>query len=418
MSVKLAKNIFSGAFKLFGVIVLLWLAYSFGVSRAQLNSPSPEAINGVSIDNIKQDLQGAVTNPAVDFGLFWRAWNIVSEKYVGRDNLDVTAMVYGAIKGMLSATDDPYTTFFDPEDFVQFEEGMSGKFEGIGAEIGIRENILRIISPLSGMPAEKAGLRPGDMILKIDSEPTAEMNINEAVNKIRGKAGTEVVLTIFRDGNDDTQDITITRGNIVIASVENEYIDGGVGYIKINRFGDDTTREFRRQAQQLLSGSGSVQKLIIDLRNNPGGYLEGAVEMASMMLPTNLAVVREIDAEKKETVLSTKSGDFLSHLPTVILINEGSASAAEIVTGALRDHRDNVTIVGMKSYGKGSVQELIPLDSDKAVKVTVAEWLTPNGDKINEVGIEPTEKIDLTREDFQEGRDPQKDRALEILRKM
>lgn len=415
-------RVFQKALKFFFVVAVVVIAYGLGVSDGQYNNPTPEAIGNVAVTNsagLPDAAQSFAQNSAsVDFGLFWHTWNIVKEKYVGRDDLDAQQMIYGAIKGMLASTNDPYTTFFDPEDMADFTEGMTGKFEGIGAEIGIRENILRVISPLAGMPAEQSGLRAGDMILKIDGATTADMDINEAVANIRGTAGTTVVLSIFRSGDDEAQDITIVRGNIVIASVTNEYIDGGIGYIRINRFGDDTTNEFRRQAQQLLAGRGSIQKLIIDLRNNPGGYLDGAVEIGSMTLPARVPVVREIDADKQEIVLATTAGDFLSHLPTVILINEGSASASEIVTGALRDNRDNVTIVGEKSYGKGSVQELIPLDNDKAVKVTVAEWFTPNGDHINGEGIAPTIEIELTREDFENDRDPQKDKAIEILRNL
>ncbi|MEI7749461.1 MAG: S41 family peptidase [Candidatus Moraniibacteriota bacterium] len=353
----------------------------------------------------------------LDFSLFWKVWNILKDKYVDRGKLDATKLFYGSIKGMLAATGDPYTTFFDPEEQKSFNEDMSGKFEGIGAEMGIRDDVLTIIAPLDGTPAEQSGLRPNDKILKIDGAKTTGLSLEEAVGKIRGPKGTTVVLNIFRSGEDTARDVTVVRDVINVKSVKLDFRDDGIAVLRVSRFGDSTQQEFADAVSTIKKRSPAPTGLIVDLRSNPGGLLDAAVAMASLMIPADQTVVWEENAQGERKPEKTLGGDVLSGIPTAVLIDEGSASASEILAGALREDRKNVTLVGKKSYGKGSVQELIPVGKDMSVKVTIARWLTPNGNQINEKGISPDIDVNISVDDIKAGRDPQKDKAVEILRK-
>ncbi|HEX8974771.1 MAG TPA: S41 family peptidase [Patescibacteria group bacterium] len=389
------------------LIVVYWSGFQRGIQRGQA-----EALP-VKIDSavFKNTSQGA--DNSLDFSLFWNVWNLLKSKYVDTANLDAHKLFYGAIKGMLAATGDPYTTFFDPQENKQFNEDITGNFEGIGAELGIKSGVLTIIAPLDGTPAQKAGLRAGDKIIKIDGKNAGEMTIEEAVDKIRGTKGTSVVLTIFRDGSQDTQDITVKRDVITVKSVTLQWKENNIADIKISRFGDDTTKGFSDAIAKVQSQK--AKGLVIDLRNDPGGYLQTAVDVASKLLPDNKVVVIEEDSNKSQKKMYTEGGDVASSIPTVVLINEGSASASEILAGALKDNRSNVTLIGKKSFGKGSVQEFINLPQGTAAKITVAHWLTPNGDQINEKGIQPDQEVDLTLDDFNNNRDPQLDTALKSL---
>lgn len=392
-------------------LFLLGTSFWFGFERgrsaafeADLPAISPEDAIFINKENRES---------TIDFGLFWKVWAVLKDKYVDKENLDARKLFYGAIDGMLAATGDPYTTFFSPEENQEFKEDISGTFEGIGAELGMRDNVPTVIAPLEGTPAEAAGILPGDKILRVNDESTSGLSLDETVDKIRGPEGSEVTLNIYREGDEEARDIVIKRGVIVVKSVRFEMKENGIAYIRLSRFGDDTVRDFTAAARQARENG--AQSLVLDLRNNPGGYLEGAVEIGSLMLPENKVVVLEEDGHGKRTEMKTKGGDILSHLPTVVLINEGSASASEILSGALRDNRENVTLVGRTSFGKGSVQELISVGRNTAVKVTVARWLTPNGDQINEVGITPDREVRLSAEDRGAGKDPQLDEAVKIL---
>lgn len=350
---------------------------------------------------------------SVDFSLFWRVWDLLKDKYVDAGKLDAKNLFYGAIKGMLQATGDPYTTFFTAEENKQFNEDITGDFEGIGAELGVKNGILTVIAPLEGTPSEKAGLRSGDKIVKINGKNSAEMNIEEAVDNIRGPKGSTVTLTIFREGSKDTQEITIERDRISVKSVTVEWKNNNIEYIKITRFGDDTSREFMSVISQVKNKKAGG--IILDLRNNPGGYLEASIEIASKLLPKDKVVVIEESGDGNQKKMYTRGGDIASEIETVVLINEGSASASEILAGALKDNRSNVVLIGKKSFGKGSVQEFIDLPQETAVKITVARWLTPNGVQINEQGITPDKEISLTEDDYNNNRDPQLDAALQML---
>lgn len=408
-------RLFKKSFVFFFVLFLIGMAYWSGFEKGKngsfLGSSGTESVlspdEAIILNKTSQD-------KTIDFSLFWKVWSLLKDKYVDNKNLDAHALFYGAIKGMLAATGDPYTTFFDPKENAAFEEDISGTFEGIGAEMGIKNEILTIIAPLDGTPAEKAGLLAGDKVIKIDDQATANMSLEEAVSKIRGAKGTEVKLTIFRDGDEETRDITVKRDVILVKSVRFEMKENAVAYIRISRFGDDTKKEFQDALRQTLDKK--AKGLIIDMRNNPGGFLETAVDLASTMLPTGKVVVMEENGAGERKEIKARGGDVLSQVPTVVLINEGSASASEILAGALKDNRDNVTLVGKKSFGKGSVQELISVGKDTSVKITVARWLTPAGHQINTIGITPDIEVNLTKDDVDNKRDPQLDKALEVLK--
>lgn len=407
---KKGRHIFRRSLLFFCVVILFFGTFTLGYERGKESSIKEAVLSPKDAVILNKDSQ----EKTIDFSLFWQVWDLLKEKYVDRGNLDAHTLFYGAIKGMLSATGDPYTTFFDPEENRAFQEDISGTFEGIGAEMGIKDNILTIIAPLEGMPAEKAGLMSGDKVIKIEEESTTNLSLEEAVKRIRGSKGTEVKLTIFRAGEDDYRTITVKRGVILVKSVRFEMKEDKIAYIRVNRFGDDTEEEFRNAMKQTISAE--AEKVIIDVRNNPGGFLTTAVMMSSTMLPFGKVVVMEENANGERKEIKTQGRDFLSHLPTVVLINEGSASASEILAGALKDNRENVTLVGEKSFGKGSVQELIPLSKSTSVKITVARWLTPSGNQINTVGITPDIEVKITSDDIENKRDPQLEKALEILK--
>ncbi len=406
-------RLFKKVFLAFFILLLFGVTYYTGYEngREMGDATASEVLSPE--DAIIVNKKSADTT--IDFSLFWKVWELLKDKYVDRIGLDARELFYGAIDGMLAATGDPYTTFFSPEENREFNEDISGVFEGIGAEMGMKDDIITIIAPLEGMPAEKAGLLPGDKIVKIDDVASSGYSLDEAVKRIRGAKGTSVKLTIFREGDEETRDITVERGIISVKSVRSETKEGNIAYIRVSRFGEDTNQLFTEVVRK--AASDQSKGVIIDLRSNPGGFLDTAVEMASFMLPSGQIVVIEEDGAGKRKELKARGGDILSALPTVVLINEGSASASEILAGALSENRDNVTLIGKKSYGKGSVQELIPVGKDTAVKITVARWLTPEGHQINKAGISPDIEVGMTAEDRENKRDPQLDRALEELKK-
>ncbi len=388
---------FSGIFFIFG--------FSIGKDHGEKNVPFDLAV----VENKDGDKN-------VDFALFWDVWDLVKEKYVDHDQLKAEDMINGAINGMLSATGDPYTVFLDSEQFSALNEELNGSFEGIGAEVDMKDNIVTIVTPLEDSPAQKAGIRAGDKIVEIDGQTTSDMTIDEAVKKMRGPKGTELKLRIFRlnDGVGDTQEIVVLRDTIRLDSVRVSFLEGDIAQIKILQFGENTIREFNQAISDVMNHGSKA--IIVDVRNNPGGILHTATVIASKFLPDNSVVVIEQDAQDKRTNLYTSGAHPFLDMPVVVLINEGSASASEILAGALRDHREDVVLIGKKSYGKGSVQELIPTSTTTAAKITVAKWLTPNGDQINKKGIDPDEVVEYTEENYKNNQDPQLDKAIEIVK--
>ena len=348
----------------------------------------------------------------INFSLFWDAYHRLQEKYVDTEKLDNQKIIYGAISGMVKSLEDPYTVFFPPEETKKFMEEVSGTFEGIGIEIDVKDNMLQVIAPLEGMPAEKAGIKAGDKILKINDKITGDISIDEAINLIRGKKGTEVTLTIFRDGWKESKEIKIVRDLIIVPSVKLKFKDD-IAIIKISQFSEKAGSDFNKIAYEVLNSS--AKKIIIDLRNNPGGYLEVSQDIAGWFLEKGQIVVVEDFGGKAENneYLAQGNGKLLSY-PTVILIDGGSASASEILAGALKDNR-NIKLIGEKSFGKGSVQQLENFEDGSSLKITIAKWLTPKGKSISEVGLEPDIKAELTEDDYNNNRDPQLDKAVETV---
>ena len=352
----------------------------------------------------------------IDFSLFWQTYNVLKEKFINPEKFDNQKIIYGAISGMTKTLDDPYTVFYNPEETKEFEEQLSGTFEGVGMEIDIKNGQLIVIAPLEGTPAQKAGLRPGDKIIKINNLETFEMSVEEAIGLIRGPKGTEVTLTIIRDGWETAQDIKVIREVIKIPSLKWELIDNDIAYVRIYQFSENLNFEFRKKAIEILNSP--AKKVILDLRNNPGGYLEVAQYVAGWFLEKNKTVVIEDFGQDKEKNIyrSEGNGEFYQY-PTVVLINQGSASASEILAGALRDNY-NAKLIGEKSLGKGSIQEQVRLEKDSSVKITVAKWLTPKGISISGVGLEPDIEVEMTDEDYQENRDPQLEKAIEFIKNL
>ncbi|MFH0856706.1 MAG: S41 family peptidase [bacterium] len=346
----------------------------------------------------------------VDFNLFWQVWSAIKDEYVEK-NISDKDLFYGALEGMVASLKDPYSIFLKPEISKEFSDELSGEFEGIGAEIGIKQERLTVISPLPGTPAEKAGLKSGDKIYAINGEDTAGMYLESAVNKIRGEKGTEVVLTVMRDGAKESKEIKIIRGAIKYDSVRFEMKDN-LAYIKVLHFNTDTADKFNHAVKD--AARNNPKGIILDLRGNPGGFLDAAVKMASEWVEDGVIVTEKYsDTNKKEhnAVGTARLRDF----KTVVLINGGSASGSEIVAGALKDFGKAV-LIGEKTFGKGSVQSLESFDDGSSLKLTVAKWLTPNGNCINEKGVEPDINIELTDEDYNNDKDPQMDKALEVLK--
>jgi len=349
----------------------------------------------------------------INFSLFWESYNKIKEKFVDNNKIDTQEIIYGAISGMVKSLDDPYTVFFPPKDTKRFVEDVKGVFEGVGMEIGIRKGQLQVIAPLEGTPAQKAGLLAGDKILKVDDNSTAEIAIEEAVDLIRGPRGTDVVLTIYREDWQESKEITITRGVIEVPSLRWELLENdSIVYLKLYQFSQKAGFDFRKAVFEILDTP--PKKIIIDLRNNPGGYLEIAQEIAGWFLEKGeLVVVEEFGDGSKIEYKANGNPAFLDY-KVVVLINEGSASGSEILAGALRDNR-NILLIGEKSFGKGSVQELVELREGSSLKITVAKWLTPDGHLITEIGLEPDIEVKMTIEDYKEDRDPQLNKAIEVL---
>lgn len=333
----------------------------------------------------------------------------MEKEFIGFDKVSREKIVYGAIKGMVESLEDPYTAFFDPDKSEMFLDDVSGKFEGVGMMIGMREEQLRIISPISGTPAERSGVRPGDVILAVDGFPTKNISVEEAVAMIRGPKGTSVVIDIAR--NEDKKSVTIIRDVINIPSISWEVLEEGIAHIKLHYFHEGMMAEFSEVANSILNGS--VEGIIVDLRNNPGGSLSIVRNVSGWFLQRNSVVVVSYEKGLKKEYKSS-GNPVLINYPTVVLINEGSASASEIMAAALRDNRD-IKLIGKNSFGKGSIQSLNRLSEGTLLKVTVSEWFTPNGEAINGVGLIPDIEVEQDFENTEE--DIQLNTALEVLKR-
>ena len=389
-----------------GLISFIAGGLLFNIALEKENELLKDKNQGLTLEiSLLRGLEGG----DIDFSLFWDVWQKLEDKFYGE--LDYQEMIYGAISGMVESLGDPYTVFFDPEETKIFEEDVKGVFEGVGMEIGVRDGELTVIAPLEGTPAQKAGLRAGDKIVKVDGTSTADLTTDEAVKLIRGPKGTEVCLTIYREDWQENKEIKIIRDVVEIPSLDWQMKGDDIAYIRLYQFSASASYDFRSISREILVSP--AKKIILDLRNNPGGYLEVAVDIAGWFLEKGEVVVIEDFGTIKEDYKADGPAKFVSY-PVIVLINQGSASASEILAGALRDNR-GVEIIGEKSFGKGTVQVLENLE-EGSLKITVADWLTPNGEIINEKGIEPDLEIEISKEDYDQEKDPQLDKAIEILK--
>jgi len=389
------------------IVLTVLVAFFIGIFIGYHNSPAITKIAGVS----------AKENPtevSADFSTFWKAWNTLNEKFPGADKVSNQDKVYGAIKGLAGSMGDPYTTFFNPDEAKLFEDDIAGEFSGIGLEVGIKDKVLTAISPLKDTPSYKAGIKPGDKILKIDKTITTDISIEQAVKLIRGEKGTTVTMTIFRDGEKAPREIKMIRDTINVPTVDTEMRKDGIFVITLYSFSANSADLFR-EALNKFANSGS-DKLIFDLRGNPGGYLDAAIDMASFFLPKTATIVTEdYGGNKAQNVYKSKGYNvFSDKLKFVVLIDGGSASASEIFAGAMQDN-NRAKLVGAQSYGKGSVQEVVNLTPDTLLKVTVAKWLTPKGTWISLKGLTPDYVVPVTQKDLNAKIDAQMNKAVELL---
>jgi len=356
---------------------------------------------------------GILRLEGVNFTSFYEAWQEIETRFYNYSNEMRQEMLHGAIQGLTDSLKDPYSDFLNPEETGEFEENLTGEYEGIGAEIGTRDNVVTIISPLKGSPAEKAGLLPGDKILKINGVSTGDMELSKAVMMIRGKAGTEVKLKIKR--GEKTLLVNIKRAKIDIPTVDFEIIEKNIGYIQLYNFFEDATPRFKKIVQDIFKAG--IQKIILDLRNNPGGHLSVAIDIGNFFIEEGKVILKEDLGRKEIEDIPSEGPGIFSNFRTVILINEGSASASEILAGALSEQNDKVILIGEKSFGKGTVQEFILLQGNSSLKLTVARWLLPSGKSIEGTGITPDIQVKMTENDIKTGRDPQLKRAIKRISK-
>ena len=382
--------------------VLILLVALFAVSTGSYYAGLQQVLGGREI----------APDPEIqsEFKIFWEAWELVESEYVDESTVDQREMTYGAIKGMLSSLEDANTRFSDPVDAVHVEEHIRGSFEGIGVRVEMRDGHLTVVAPLEDSPGEKAGLRGGDIISKVDGTDIGSLSLGESVRLIRGPRGTKVVLTIVRAGQPPF-DVEIERAEIKLRSVRGEML-GDIAYLKINNFNATSPDQLTSTMQELLAQE--PVGLILDLRNNPGGLLSSAVHVTSQFLSGGV-VLREERRDADPQVFAVQSGGIATEIPMVVLVNSGSASASEIVAGALQD-TGRAVLIGEKTYGKGTVQTLNRLSDGSILHLTIARWSTPDDRLIEKVGLEPDIAIELTDDDRASDRDPQLERAKQHLR--
>lgn len=391
----------AGAFS--GGVVVGWVIPNRVLARSNAN---PELIS-------PQNTQtgGSTTSNDELFAPFWETWDIVHDEFVDQP-IDDVALMRGAIRGMLEALGDKHTAYMDPEQYRVSQMPMDGEYEGIGAWVDITGDYLEIISPMEGSPAEKAGIKAGDTIIKVDGEDQTGVDGNLVLRKVLGPAGTQVTLTVMREGQEEPIDITITRAKIMVPSVTHKMLENDIAYIQLSTYGEKTTDELKEALKDLMAQN--PKGMILDLRNNGGGYLKTAIEVVSQFVPKGV-VMYEVYGNGQKDSYEALSGGLATEIPLVVLVNEGTASASEITAGAIQDFGRG-QLVGVTTYGKGSVQQVIPLQGENGVvRVTIARWLTPKERQIHEIGLTPDVVVELTKEDIEADRDPQLEKAIEIL---
>ncbi len=377
---------------------------------------------------IKIERQLPVGKENVDFSLFWEVWDRLEESYLDKGAIDYSKMVEGAIAGMVASLGDPYTVFLPPEENQKSKDDLAGSFEGVGMQLGYKDSAVVVVAPLKGTPADEAGVKAGDIISHVKDETSGidqeidSLPLPEVVNMIRGAKGTPITITFIREGVKEPLEITITRGTILISSVEVDFKGppaGGkiVAHLKLSRFGDRTDQEWQKAVNQIIQKKegGELAGVVFDLRNNPGGYLQGAVYIASEFLSQGVVVQQEeAVGDGKETFSVNRQGR-LTDMPLVVLVNRGSASASEIVAGALSE-RERAKLVGEKTFGKGTIQEAEDLSAGSGLHITIARWLLPSGMNIDKEGLTPEYEVAMDESD--QSKDPQLDKAMQVLLEM
>lgn len=380
-----------------------WQATSYGLLEAQVSS---------SVEKVDGELNGGNAPDDVDMGLFWTIWKEVENKYVDPKAIDETNLVYGAIKGMVDALDDPYTSFMTPDESKAFSNSLEGTLVGIGAELEVSNEQLVVVAPLKGSPAEKSGLMPGDIIIEINGDNAADMSLIEAVQKIRGEKGTTVTLTLVRKDLKKSFEVSIVRDDIDIESVTMEKLDNGIVYLSVNQFNDKTNEQFNKAISEMVLNE--PKGLVVDLRFNGGGYLDIAMELLSYVLPEKTEVVTIKERGEDDQKMYTNGNTKLLNVPLVVLVNEASASASEIFAGAIQYHKRGI-IMGTKTFGKGSVQEVESFSDGSSMRITIAKWFVPDGVNVNKVGLSPDILVEISEADIEKKFDSQKQAAIDYL---
>lgn len=411
-----------------GVVVGTINPFQEQLSQEILPTEAPASSGGEATGEAKPSEEGElpeghpdITSPDTEdeirdklFAPFWEAWDIAHQQYVDQP-VDDVAMMRGAISGMLESLGDQHTSYMDPDQFIQANIPMDGEYEGIGAWVDPNAEYLTIVSPMPDSPAEEAGLKPGDEIVAVDGEDMTGIDGNLVIRRVLGPAGTEVVLTIRREGEAELFDVTVTRAKITIPSIEYRIVEEheNIGYIQIISFAQETRGELRDAVKEVKSQN--VDGIIIDLRYNGGGYLRSAVEVASEFIGEGVILYEDYGDDEGLKEFTARRGGKATDIPLVFLVNEGSASASEIVAGAIQDH-ERAPLVGVSTFGKGSVQNWVELSNEQgALRVTIARWLTPDKRQIHETGLEPDYVVEFTEEDYENEVDPQLDKALEVM---
>jgi carboxyl-terminal processing protease len=390
------------------LILLVLLGAGVFQAGVSYGEKHPQTLLVRGVNNLE-----ATSTPA-DFSTFWQAWNLIDEKYLRQGEVNGQEKVYGAIQGLVGSLNDPHSVYFPPTDNQKFQEDIQGNFGGIGAELGFRKGGVVVIAPLKNTPAERAGLKSGDLILQVNSSSTEGLSVDEVVDWIRGPKGTEVKLVVLREGLDAPKEIKIVRDTISIPTLDYK-IENGIAYVQLYSFNANAETVFYEAFLEMVKKG--AKGMVLDLRNNPGGYLEVAVDLAGWFVPEGEIVVSEAGRNGERIEFKAKGSSPLLELPTVVLMNEGSASASEILAGALRDIR-GIQLVGTKSFGKGTVQQLLELKDGSSVKLTVAHWVLPHGQVIDGEGLKPDHEVDISDEDIAQRRDPQLEKAKEVLRSL
>jgi len=398
-----------GKGKFFGIALAVILAcfffFTFGLIVGKIGA-------GKLSLNVSPNLYAETELPAAfNNTLFKQVWTIIRDDYVDKGKLNDKDLFYGALAGFVSGVGDPYTVFFDPETTKEFEEQISGQFQGIGAEIGLKDGAVVVVAPLPDTPASRAGILAGDRIFAVDGQDIFGLSLDKVVRLIRGEKGTTVKLLLSR-GEDDAKELSIVRDVIEIKSVKWTWRDDGIVYVEISAFNEDTALLFKKFVKEVKGKD--PKGIIVDLRNNPGGLLDAALELSAYWLENKLMLIEKF-GDGKEIKYDSDTNALFGNKKTIVLVNKGSASGSEILAGALQDNKA-ATVVGQQTFGKGSVQALKKLPDGSSVKITIAKWLTPSGRSISDEGVAPDVVVEITKNDVEEKRDPQLEKAVELLK--